>query len=59
MRLTIRLLGVEVLHITVDDPDPAPDPLPDRGDCTTYPVGFTGPPAWEADPYRTDRLEDS
>ena len=38
MRLTVRLLGTEVLHITTD-PDPADD---SPGDCTTYPVGFTG-----------------
>lgn len=35
MRLTIRLLGTEVLHVTTDcDEDNAP------GDCTTYPIGF-------------------
>ena len=50
MRLTIRLLGVEVFHASTDKDDP----LPERGDCTTYPIGFTGPQAWESDPTRID-----
>ena len=36
MRLTIRILGTEVLHITTE-PDPTET---GPGDCTTYPVGF-------------------
>lgn len=38
MNLTIRTLGAEVLAITTET-------MPDdeRGDCTTYPVGFATP----------------
>lgn len=40
MRLTIRLLGTEMLHVSTeaDDSDDGP------GDVTTYPVGFTASP---------------
>jgi hypothetical protein len=38
MRLTIRLLGTEVLHISTDSDEQQPGP---EGEVTTYPVGFT------------------
>lgn len=39
VRLTIRVLGVELLHLDLDTDSPSPEP--ERGaDCTTYPVGF-------------------
>lgn len=41
MRLTIRLLGTEVLHVSTEADD-ASNGGP--GDCTTYPVGFTASP---------------
>lgn len=40
MRLTIRLLGVEVFHASTDKDEE----VADRGDCTTYPIGFTASP---------------
>ena len=44
MRLSIRLLGLDLLDVelSTDASSPAPDDTPrdDRGDCTTYPVGF-------------------
>lgn len=46
MRLVIRLLGAEVIAI-----ETGPEAKDDgRGDCTTYPVGFTASPGdqrWE------------
>ncbi len=42
MRLTLRLMGLDVLDIAVDT-DTTPPPSCDPGDCTTYPVGFTAP----------------
>lgn len=47
MRLTIRILGLEILQLeaTTDD-DNGTDP----GDCTTTPIGFTPTPGdqrWE------------
>lgn len=48
VRLTIRVLGCEVLHIDTDRDDRQSQP--DRGDCTTYPIGFTPSPGdqrWE------------
>lgn len=46
MRLSICVLGTEVLVIETG----MPQPHDDRGDCTTYPVGFTRSPGdqrWE------------
>lgn len=37
VKLTIRLLGTEVLHIETGEQDAGGEW---RGDCTTYPVGF-------------------
>lgn len=51
MRLTIRLLGIEVFHVSTDKDEPDAE----RGDCTTYPIGFTAPPEAPAlydPPYR-------
>ena len=48
MRLTVRVLGREVLTIDTDHDDRQSQP--DRGDCTTYPIGFTPSPGdqrWE------------
>lgn len=39
MRLTLSILGAEVLSIEFARPQPDTE----RGDCTTYPVGFTPP----------------
>ena len=41
MRLTIRLLGTEVLHISTEADDAGND---GSGDVTTYPVGFAPSP---------------
>jgi len=42
VNLTIRILGAEVLAITTEttSDDERGD---ERGDCTTYPVGFMSP----------------
>lgn len=38
MRLTLRLLGTEVLHLSNERDD---DALEDRGDLASMPVGFS------------------
>lgn len=40
MRLTIRILGIELIDLEITQPDAGPSPTQDPGDCTTYPVGF-------------------
>lgn len=40
MRLTLRLLGLDILDFTLDTDNPSGD---DPGDCTTSPVGFALP----------------
>lgn len=45
MRLTIRILGAEVLHVSTE-----PDHDDGPGDCTSFPVGFVASPGdqrWE------------
>lgn len=37
MRLILRILGAEIFAIDTSEPTQ----LPDRGDCTTTPIGFT------------------
>jgi len=47
MKINIRLLGTEVLHVEIGGADESDD---QRGDCTTYPIGFTPSPGdqrWE------------
>lgn len=39
MRLTIRLLGAEILHVSTE-----PEQSEGPGDCTTSPVGFAPTP---------------
>lgn len=39
MRLTIRLLGLDLLDVEVTTTDDSNDDGP--GDCTTQPIGFT------------------
>lgn len=49
MRLTIRVLGCEVLHLSTDD-EPEVEHEVGPGDCTSYPVGFMASPGdqrWE------------
>jgi hypothetical protein len=41
VQLTVRLLGVEVLHINLAESDEA---TTQATDCTTYPVGFVVQP---------------
>lgn len=46
MRLVVRLLGAEVFAIETESPSPDSD----RGDSTSYPIGFTrseGDQRWE------------
>ena len=48
MRLTVHILGREVLTIDTDRDDQQSQP--DRGDCTTMPIGFAPSPGdqrWE------------
>ena len=40
VQLTVRLFGLEFLHIELADPEQTDEP----GDCTTSPVGFV--PSW-------------
>lgn len=49
MQLTIRILGLEMLHVELCDPAPEDTAT----DCTTYPLGFTASPGdqrWEKSP---------
>ena len=43
MHLSLRLLGLDVLDVTIDTDSPSLEPERGPGDCTTYPVGFTQP----------------
>ena len=50
--LTVRLLGVEVLHVDLTD-DSADGPGDGPGDVVSQPVGFTASPGdqrWETSP---------
>ena len=53
MILTVRLLGVEVLHVELTDERPAELPADGPGDVVSQPVGFTASPGdqrWETSP---------
>jgi hypothetical protein len=43
MQRTVRLLGLEFLHIDLSDPEPETQ-QEKPPDCTTYPVGFVASP---------------
>lgn len=38
MRLTVRLLGLDLLDVELSTDEPSP--APDGGDITSYPMGF-------------------
>lgn len=40
MRLSLTILGHEILAIDTTTADAGPRPTQDRGDSTSYPIGF-------------------
>lgn len=40
MQLTVRMFGLEFLHVDLSDPAEQASELDEPTSCTTYPVGF-------------------